>query len=376
MTKVYVSSTYTDLKDCREKVRHVLRRMGLEDVAMEYYVAGAERPVDKCLADVAACDLYVGLFAWRHGFVPKQKGRRKMSITEMEYRKAVETGRPRLIFLLDKEALWPVGLVDDNKAPVKKLRAELEADNTVSYFKSTAELGELVTAAVHNWLREHGRLTPVASPPELDLTAYYAALVKRYQRIDLNALTPPEKEEYLQLQLRQVFVAQSVRENPPPVELPKELWDKLRREGELHHEDLPSGVAPEEVLSARAGYYEKTAQPVIDVLADPRHKYLIVLGDPGAGKSTLARYVLLSLVGEEGDERLRRAFAEHVPLLVELRGYAGLYAERKCESFTEFLAALGRSEGWGVEREALEHYLKRDGRALVIFDGLDEIFDP
>ena len=73
---------------------------------------------------------------------------------------------------------------------------------------------------------------------------------------------------------------------------------------------------------------------------------------------------------------MRRTFAGHVPLLIELRSYAGLYADGKCESFTEFLVTLGKSEGWGIEREALEHYLKQDGRALVIFDGLDEIFDP
>jgi len=67
MAKVYVSSSYLDLKDYREQVRLVLRRMGYEDKAMEYYVAEDQRPVEKCLADVAACDVYVGVFAWRYG---------------------------------------------------------------------------------------------------------------------------------------------------------------------------------------------------------------------------------------------------------------------------------------------------------------------
>jgi hypothetical protein len=40
-----------------------------EDVAMEYYVAEENRAVDRCLADVSACDLYVSIFAWRYGRV-------------------------------------------------------------------------------------------------------------------------------------------------------------------------------------------------------------------------------------------------------------------------------------------------------------------
>jgi len=64
MAKVFVSSTFLDLKECRQQVSLVLRKMGHEDVAMEYYVAEDKRPVDKCLADVATCDLYVGIFAW------------------------------------------------------------------------------------------------------------------------------------------------------------------------------------------------------------------------------------------------------------------------------------------------------------------------
>ena len=70
MSKIFVSSTFKDLKECREKVRLVLRRMEHEDVAMEYYVAEDRRPVDKCLEDVAACDLYIGIFAWRYGYIP------------------------------------------------------------------------------------------------------------------------------------------------------------------------------------------------------------------------------------------------------------------------------------------------------------------
>lgn len=65
-----------------------------------------------------------------------------------------------------------------------------------------------------------------------------------------------------------------------------------------------------------------------------------------------------------------------MPLLIELRSYAGLCADGKCDTFLEYLEYLGETEGWHLTKNALHQHLKNDGRAVVIFDGLDEIFDP
>ena len=94
----------------------------------------------------------------------------------------------------------------------------------------------------------------------------------------------------------------------------------------------------------------------------------------------MSRYVLLSLIGLpyvlDANEKLRQSFPDHLPLLVELRLFASVRAEGKCDTFLDFLDYLGRTEGRGLNCEALHDYLKNDGRAVVIFDGLDEIFDP
>jgi len=377
MAKIYVSSTYLDLKDCREKVREALRSVGHEDVAMEYYTAGEERPVDKCLADVAACDVYVGIFALRYGSVPEGHER---SITEREYRKAMELGKPCLIFLLAGDARWPIDRIEyDQIKRIREFHKELCGKHQVAFFSDCNELSKQVVAAIYNWALKHGHLVPGVSIPEFNLDAYYTAtaLQKRYGVLALEGLTPPQKEEYLQLQLRSVFVEQNVRESPPPVELPKEVWGKLERERDIHSEDLPSGVTLDDVRRAREAYYLKPARPVLDVLTDLRYRQVIILGDPGSGKSTLARYVLLSLMDRAaGDDKLRRAFAGCLPLLVELRSYAGLCDDGKCGNFLEFLEYLGQTEGWHLTQAALHNHLKNDGRAVVIFDGLDEIFDP
>src|SRR6266508_2085698 len=97
VAKVYVSSTYVDLREVREQVRVTLRRMDHNDIAMEYYTAEDARPLDKCLRDVDACDLYICLVAWRYGYIPEGY---EHSITELEYRRAVQAGKSCLAFLL------------------------------------------------------------------------------------------------------------------------------------------------------------------------------------------------------------------------------------------------------------------------------------
>ena len=70
---------------------------------MEDYVAEGRLPAERCLEDVSNCDVYVGIFAWRYGFIPSGY---EFSITELEYREAIKLKIPTLIFLLDEEAAW------------------------------------------------------------------------------------------------------------------------------------------------------------------------------------------------------------------------------------------------------------------------------
>ena len=63
MARIYVSSTYGDLREHREEVYRTLRKLGHDVVAMEDYVASDQRPLERCLDDVAACDPYVGISA-------------------------------------------------------------------------------------------------------------------------------------------------------------------------------------------------------------------------------------------------------------------------------------------------------------------------
>jgi hypothetical protein len=60
--RIYVSSTYMDLRDCGQKVNNAIRCLGHEDVAMEHYVAEPESAVGKRLADITDCHSSLGAF--------------------------------------------------------------------------------------------------------------------------------------------------------------------------------------------------------------------------------------------------------------------------------------------------------------------------
>ena len=110
--KIYLSSTFEDLKDYRRRVYEQLRTLRHDVIAMEDYVAADERPLDKCLRDVRDSDVYIGLFAWRYGYVPRAGNPQRRSVTELEYLEAKKHKKPCLIFLTDNRAPWPPDQMD------------------------------------------------------------------------------------------------------------------------------------------------------------------------------------------------------------------------------------------------------------------------
>ncbi len=163
VAKIYISSTYQDLKDYREVVYKALRKNRHDVISMEDYVSENQKPLQKCLDDVASCDVYVGIFAWRYGYIPKDEkvNPDNLSITELEYRKAKEVKIPCLIFLLDEDKEWPLSFVDGlPKSGIKsieniiRLRNYLNEEYLLSLFLNKDELATNVLAAVNQPIKE------------------------------------------------------------------------------------------------------------------------------------------------------------------------------------------------------------------------------
>lgn len=164
MATFYLSSTYEDLKDYRRVVYEALRKAGHHVIAMEDYVAADQRPVDKCLRGVEAADIYIGLFAFRYGYIPpaQHDNPKGLSITELEYRLAEALKKPCLTFAVSDTTAWPRVFDDaytagDKGERIKALRQHLLTEKLVSQFSSPHELSTLVLAAVTKYLDEKRR---------------------------------------------------------------------------------------------------------------------------------------------------------------------------------------------------------------------------
>jgi len=164
--KIYISSTYNDLKDYRKSVYNALLKLdGVEVVAMEKYVATDKRPVDKCLFDVSNCDVYIGIFAWRYGYIPNGQNK---SITELEYQKAEQTNKTKLIFMLKDNAEWPSNYKEQSSKKINRLRTKLENNHIVSYFQTKDELSKEVLTAISNILHKvRNTNNPLQLPPKV-----------------------------------------------------------------------------------------------------------------------------------------------------------------------------------------------------------------
>jgi len=111
---------------------------------MAYFPVRDEKPAEYCRARVRECDVYVGLIGLRYGTPVRDEP--KVSYTELEFDAATGASRPRLVFLLDEDAVIPI--------PPRRLR------------ESDQELQARQEAFRARLLRDSGLMTGKFSTPE------------------------------------------------------------------------------------------------------------------------------------------------------------------------------------------------------------------
>jgi hypothetical protein len=93
--QVFVSSTYEDLQIERQEVMHALLELDSIPSGMELFPAANEDQWTLIKGVIDDCDYYIVIIGGRYGSI----GPEGYSFTEMEYRYALETGKPVIAFL-------------------------------------------------------------------------------------------------------------------------------------------------------------------------------------------------------------------------------------------------------------------------------------
>lgn len=158
--KVFVSSTFEDLKDHRAHVIRSLRRAGFSVDPMEDWPADSDEPKQFSQDRLQGCDLCVLLVAFRRGYVPDGETR---SITQLEYDAAVKQGIDILPFLLDENAAWhrkfderkfdEVGKLDED-TEITTWRENLRKRYGTEFFNQEPRSIDLM-GALGRWLRQN-----------------------------------------------------------------------------------------------------------------------------------------------------------------------------------------------------------------------------
>ena len=192
---VMISSTARDLPEHRKEAMDACLRQGMFPVMMEHLPASDDEAISASLAMVDAADIYVGIFAHRYGYVPAGHA---ISVTEMEYNRAVERKIPRLIFVMDKDHPITIDQVELGEGGVKleAFKKRLLAGNIVNFFKSPADLRAQIINSLSQQrepdLATFHYVSDIPAPPEAYIAHPYTLLQTHRligRQAELNLLT-------------------------------------------------------------------------------------------------------------------------------------------------------------------------------------------
>ena len=185
---------------------------------------------------------------------------------------------------------------------------------------------------------------------------YLKYILDRHRYLTMKGMGPAENVP-LQLKLLDLYVPLQARR-----EVPKgDTWERQLK--------LAGRSLSEADAEAAQGLRLGEPEPVLGILKEKDG--VIVLGDPGAGKTTFLKFLALKLALGQGAEL---GLQGRLPILLPLASYANALQDKNIR-LDDFIASYFDEIGCdsplgGMLAEALSA-----GKALILLDGLDEVRD-
>lgn len=144
---VFVSSTYSDLKDERKKVSEAIAKAGYVPEGMELFPASSQKQFEFIKRVIDRCDYYVLIIGGRYGSVADNN----VSYTEMEYDYASEKGVSILAFPHanpDKIESGKTEKAPENIERLRLFRERVTSGSLVDFWQNADELSAKVVVAL------------------------------------------------------------------------------------------------------------------------------------------------------------------------------------------------------------------------------------
>jgi hypothetical protein len=199
--QVFVSSTYSDLKDERRQVSEFLAKDGFVPAGMELFPAADQQQLEFIKRVIDRCDYYVVIVGGRYGSLADDQ----ISFTEKEYEYAVSREIPVLAFLHSAPDSIEVGKTDKDEPKALKLQAfreRLSKGRMVDYWSNSYELCAKVVIAVGQastlfpgtgWVRGDQAIDPKILQDLERLRMENGSLKKRLSEFESNEMTFPSQ---------------------------------------------------------------------------------------------------------------------------------------------------------------------------------------
>lgn len=152
--QVFISSTFTDLKDARERVFKTLLCIDCMPSGMEFFPASDDEQFDFIKRIIDDCDYYLLIVSGRYGSVASDG----ISYTQKEYEYAISKGIPVIVFLrnnIDKLPVCDTDSNDEDRAKLKKFREQVSRGRMVRFWDTEDELATQVAVSLQQAFKLH-----------------------------------------------------------------------------------------------------------------------------------------------------------------------------------------------------------------------------
>lgn len=153
----FVSSTFTDLQDERQRLVRLLLGQQCVPFGMEFFPSTGRSQWPIIEESIEAADFCVFVVAGRYGTLSDEGG---ISWTHREFREAARRGKPLIGILHAAPGDLPVNKsesTDEGRAALASFREEIEAHTVCRYYRDDTDLVEALSVCI-GALRDEGRI--------------------------------------------------------------------------------------------------------------------------------------------------------------------------------------------------------------------------